>query len=298
MPDHQSVIIVTGASSGFGRLISLTLAREGFLVFATMRELGGRNRPAAAELRQLAQESSPPLEVLELDVTSDASVTDCVEEVLRRAGRIDVLINNAGFAYSGITETFTSAQIQKIFDTNVFGAMRTIRAVLPQMHKQGSGLLIQISSGAGRVVLPGMGLYCASKFALEALTEAFHYDLAAEGIDCISIAPGAYPTGIAQKIGRGDDPERIAPYGPVREVPERLIKLVSASRADPQEIADKVLELVRLPAGQRALRHRIGSGAAGVEIINQVTSEIQQKVLAAFGVAEETRFPRKSAAAS
>ena len=142
-----------------------------------------------------------------------------------------------------------------------------------------------------------MGLYCASKFALEALTESFHYDLAAEGIDCISIAPGAYPTGIAQKIGQGDDPGRLAPYGAVRDVPERLMKQVAASEADPQEIADKVLELVRTPAGRRALRYRVGSGAAGVEVINQVSSEIQLKVLAAFGVAEETRFPDKSAAA-
>ena len=288
---QPQVAIVTGTSSGFGRLISLTLAREGFLVFATMRELHGRNAPAARDLLRLAAGSQGELRVLELDVTSDSSVSDCVGEVLRRAGRIDVLVNNAGFVYGGITETFTTVQMQKIFDTNVFGVMRTIRAVLPQMHQQRSGLLIQISSGAGRVVLPGMGLYCASKFALEALTEAFHYDLAPSGIGSISIAPGAYPTGIAEKIGAGDDPERIAPYGAVREVPDRLLKQIAASQADPQEIADKVLEVVRTPARERALRYRLGSGAAGVETINEVCHEIQQKVLAAFGVAEETRFP-------
>jgi len=253
---QPQVAIVTGTSSGFGRLISLTLAREGFLVFATMRELHGRNAPAARDLLRLAAGSQGELRVLELDVTSDRSVSHGVAEVLRQAGRIDVLVNNAGFGYGGITETFTIAQMQKIFDTNVFGVMRTIRAVLPQMHQQRSGLLIQISSGAGRVVLPGMGLYCASKFALEALTEAFHYDLAPSGIGSISIAPGAYPTGIAEKIGAGDDPERIAPYGAVREVPDRLLKQIAASQADPQEIADKVLEVVRTPARERALRWR------------------------------------------
>ena len=154
MSDQAQVVIVTGASSGFGRLISLTLAREGFLVFATMRDVGGRNRRAAEELSNRAQESSLSLAVLELDVTSDSSVNGCVGEVLRRAARIDVLVNNAAFGYGGITETFTTPQIQKIFDTNVFGPLRTIRAVLPQMHQQGNGLLIQISSGAGRVVLP------------------------------------------------------------------------------------------------------------------------------------------------
>jgi NAD(P)-dependent dehydrogenase (short-subunit alcohol dehydrogenase family) len=284
------VVIVTGASSGFGRLISETLAREGFRVFATMRDLRGRNAAAGAELRELAGPSGAALEVLELDVTVDASVDGCLREILARAGRVDVLVNNAGFGYGGLTETFTLAQAQRIFDTNVFGALRTIRGVLPQMHKQGSGLLLQITSGAGRVVIPGMGLYCASKFALEALTEAFHYELAPQGIDCLSLAPGAYPTGIAEKIAGGDDRDRAAAYGSVREVPERVIRTVASSTANPQEIADKVLEVIRTPAGQRALRYRVGKGAAGVETINRVCAEVQEQFLAAFGVFEQTRF--------
>src|SRR5262249_29806630 len=149
----------------------------GFEVFATMREPDGRNSASAAELGELARRSGTALHVLELDVASDVSVDAAIREVIARAGRVDVLVNNAGFGYGGLTETFTLAQVQKIFETNVFGAMRTIRAVLPQMHKQGCGLLLQITSGAGRVVIPGMGLYCASKFALEALTEALHYEL-------------------------------------------------------------------------------------------------------------------------
>jgi NAD(P)-dependent dehydrogenase (short-subunit alcohol dehydrogenase family) len=297
---NQQVVIVTGANSGFGRLISETLAREGFFVFATMRELGGRNAPAAKELRDLAQKNSQSLEAVELDVTSDSSVCAGVSEVLRIGRRIDVLINNAGFGYGGLTETFTTAQTQKIFETNVFGAMRTIRAVLPQMHKQGSGLLMQISSGGGRLVIPGMGLYCASKFALEALTESFHYDLAGQGIDCLSIAPGAYPTGIADKIAAGEEPERGHPYGAIRDVPDRIIqqiKQIASSKGNPQEIADKVLEIIRIPAGQRALRYRVGTGAGGVETINQVCSQIQQQVLAAFAVTEETSFRSKAASA-
>jgi short-subunit dehydrogenase len=194
-------------------------------------------------------------------------------------------------------ETFTVEQAQRIFDTNVFGAMRTIRAVLPQMHKQGSGLLLQVSSGAGRVVIPGMGLYCASKFALEALTEAFHYELAGQGIDCLSLAPGSYPTGIAEKIKGGDDPDRAAPYGPICKVPELVIKTVAASKANSQEIADKVLEVIRVPAGQRALRYRVGTGAPGVETINQVCDQVQQQVLTAFGIAGETKFRSKSTSA-
>jgi NAD(P)-dependent dehydrogenase (short-subunit alcohol dehydrogenase family) len=284
------VVIVTGANSGFGRLISETLAREGFTVFATMRALNGRNAAATAELRDLAVKSSQSLHVLELDVTSDSSVERCFKEALRQAGRVDVLVNNAGFGYGGLMETFTTEQTQKIFDTNVFGAMRTIRAVLPQMHKQRSGLLMQISSGAGRVVIPGMGLYCASKFALEALTEAFHYELAGQGIDCVSLAPGAYPTGIADKIVGGDDPQRADAYGAIREVPKRVIKTVAASKANPQVIADKVLEVIRTPAGQRELRYRVGGAALAVEAVNQVCNQVQQQFLSAFGIVEETKF--------
>jgi NAD(P)-dependent dehydrogenase (short-subunit alcohol dehydrogenase family) len=297
MNDSKQVVVVTGANSGFGRLISETLARQGYLVFATMRALNGHNATAAAELRQLSRAKSQSLHVLEMDVTSDSSVETCISEVLRQAGRIDVLVNNAGFGYGGLMETFTVVQTQKIFDTNVFGAMRTIRAVLPQMHKQGSGLLMQISSGAGRVVIPGMGLYCASKFALEALTESFHYELAGVGIDCVSLAPGAYPTGIADKIAGGEDPQRANAYGAIREVPELVIKTVAASKANPQEIADKVLEVIRTPAGQRALRYRVGSGAPGVEAINQVCSQVQQQFLSAFGMVEETKFRGRAPAA-
>jgi NAD(P)-dependent dehydrogenase (short-subunit alcohol dehydrogenase family) len=290
MSRPDQVVVVTGANSGFGRLISETLAREGYRVFATMRELHGRNAGAGAELRELAGRRGAALEVLELDVTLDASVDGAVREILARAGRVDVLVNNAGFGYGGLTETFTLDQTRRIFDTNVFGAMRTIRAVLPAMHRQGGGLLLQISSGAGRVVIPGMGLYCASKFALEALTEAFHYELAPQGIDCLSIAPGAYPTGIAEKIAAGDDRDRAAAYGPVREVPERVIRTVASSTANPQEIADQVLEVIRTPAGQRALRYRVGKGAVGVETINGVCAEVQQQALAALGVSEQVRF--------
>lgn len=290
MTSPSQVVVVTGSNSGFGRLVSETLARNNFVVFATMRELHGRNAQAAAELRDLAQKTSQALHVLELDVTSDSSVAMCIAEVLRTAGRIDVLINNAGFGYGGLTETCTIAQTQKIFETNVFGPMRTIRAVLPQMHKQRSGLLMQVSSGAGRLAIPGMGLYCASKFALEALTETFHYELAAQGIDCISLQPGAYPTGIADKIGGGDDPARADVYGAIREVPRRIIRQVAASKADPQEFADKVLEIIRTPSGQRALRYRMGSGAGGVETINEVCERVQEQMLAAFGIKEETKF--------
>jgi len=187
----SKVVVITGASSGFGRLTAEFLARQGHQVFATMRELAGRNAKAAEALRELGRREGLKLQAAELDVTRDASVESCVRQVLAEAGRIDVLVNNAGFGYGGLQESFTSEQAQRIFDTNVVGAHRTIRAVLPQMHRQREGLLVQVSSGVGRVVLPGMGLYCASKFALEALSECYRYELAGSGIDVVCVQPGA-----------------------------------------------------------------------------------------------------------
>ena len=166
MSSSQQVVLVTGTSTGFGRLIALTLARKQFTVFATMRDLGGRNAAPARELQALVQRESLSLHVVELDVTDDSSANRCVAEVVAKAGRIDVLVNNAGVAYMGIGESFTIEQAHRIFETNFFGPFRMIRAVLPHMHRQGSGLLLQVSSGAGRIILPGMGLYCATKHAL------------------------------------------------------------------------------------------------------------------------------------
>ncbi len=290
MSNTNQVVLVTGASSGFGRLIAETLARKQFTVFAGMRNIEDRNATAARELRALAQRASMALHVTELDVTDSASVDRCVAGVVSHSGRIDVLVNNAGISFVGLTESFTVDQAHRIFETNVFGPFRLIRAVLPHMHRQGSGLLLQVSSGAGRVVLPGMGLYCASKYALEALTEAFRYELASCGIDCVSIQPGAYPTEIFSKIEFGSDASRNAPYGEAAELPDRIYGHLQKSTGDPQEIAEAVLRIIETPAGQRPLRSRVGKGATGVESINAFTDQVEQQLLQVFGVAEFTQF--------
>src|SRR5262249_44035956 len=154
----------TGASTGFGRLIAETAARKGYRVFASMRNVEGKNAANARELGELANRESVWLRALELDVTDDASAERAVAEALREGGRIDVLVNNAGYGLMGVTEAVTLEQARRIMDTNFFGAVRMNRAVLPQMRKQGSGLLVHISSGGGRVVVPSMGFYCASKW--------------------------------------------------------------------------------------------------------------------------------------
>src|SRR5689334_15705213 len=179
MPNPERVVLITGTSSGFGRLIAETLARKKFQVFATMRSLNSRNAAAARELADLTKRESLSLQTLELDVTDDASVERAVSKIALQCGRIDVLVNNAGFGIMDLAESVTMPQAQRQFDTNFFGVLRMNRAVLPVMKRQGSGLLLHVSSGGGRLAIPGMGLYCASKFAMEALAETYRYELAA-----------------------------------------------------------------------------------------------------------------------
>src|SRR5712692_9212064 len=290
MLSPQPVVLITGASSGFGRLIAETLARRQYQVFATMRNVSGRNAAAAREIAQLAERESLSLQAVELDVTDDDSVDRAVNEVTTKCGRIDVLVNNAGYGIMDLAESVTLAQAQRQFDTNFFGVLRMNRAVLPAMKRQGSGLLLHVSSGAGRLVIPGMGLYCASKFAMEALAEAYRYELASQGIDSVVIEPGAYATPIMEKLERGEDPARKPEYGEMEQVPEKVQAQIASSRANPQEIADVVLQIIETPAGQRQLRYRMGPGGPGVQRMNALTDEIQVQMLEAFGIAALTKF--------
>jgi NAD(P)-dependent dehydrogenase (short-subunit alcohol dehydrogenase family) len=290
MSSNDAVVLITGASSGFGRLIAETLARKRYEVFATMRDVGGRNATAARELRTLAERESLHLSVVELDVTDEGSVERGVTAAIRQAGRIDVLINNAAYGVIGLTESFTVEQARRIFDANFLGIVRMNRAVLPHMRQKGRGLLMYISSGAGRIVLPCMSLYTASKFALEAFAETYRYELAAQGIDSVIVQPGAYPTGILEKLEAGADESRRATYGAVNDIPQKISALIGASKADPQDVADTVLQIIEIPTGKREFRYRLGSGAGVVQSINAHCEEIQRQVLEAFGVAEITKL--------
>jgi NAD(P)-dependent dehydrogenase (short-subunit alcohol dehydrogenase family) len=290
MSNTDAVVLITGASSGFGRLTAETLARKQYQVFATMRNVDGRNAGAARELRELASRESLNLTIIELDVTDDGSVERAVGAAIAQAGQIDVLINNAAYGVLGLAESYTTEQAKRILDTNFLGIVRMNRAVLPQMRQRGSGLLLYVSSGAGRIVLPSLGLYTASKFALEAFAETYRYELAAQGIDSVIVQPGAYPTGILGRLEAGADESRTKTYGAVNEIPGKISALVGASKSDPQEIADAILQIIETPAGRREFRHRVGSGAGGVQSINANCEQVQQQLLEAFGIAEVTKF--------
>jgi NAD(P)-dependent dehydrogenase (short-subunit alcohol dehydrogenase family) len=293
---EKFVVLVTGSSTGFGRLFTETLARRGHTVFATMRDPAVRNAANATELRALAGKESLAVNVLEMDVTDEVSVDRAAHACLEQAGRIDVVVNNAGYATAGLAEATTVDQARRQLDTNFMGCVRVNRAALPAMRRQRSGLLLHVSSGAGRLVVPGFAFYCASKFAMEALAEAYHYELAGQGIDSCILEPGAYQTAVFGNMVTAADTARTESYGAAAKIPEKVGTVLSATMANAQDIADAVLAIVETPAGQRKLRYRVSPTDLGTDTINQVCEEVQRRVIDAFGLTEETKFVQRSAA--
>jgi NAD(P)-dependent dehydrogenase (short-subunit alcohol dehydrogenase family) len=231
-----------------------------------------------------------PIHVLELDVTDEGSVVRAVDAAVAKAGRIDVAINNAGYYLSGLEEAVTTEQAQRLMDTNFFGLVRVNRAVLPHMRRQRSGLLIHISSGAGRVVLPSAGFYCASKFAMEALGEAYNYELAGQGIESVIVEPGQYETPVFGNTVTAADEARTNTYGAAKEIPTKVNAALSSTAGNAQDVADAVLRIIETPAGERQLRYFVGPQDFGLNEINALSKQIQTKVLEGFGLAADTKF--------
>jgi NAD(P)-dependent dehydrogenase (short-subunit alcohol dehydrogenase family) len=211
---NAQVILITGTSSGIGRLAAETLARAGHFVYASMRETASRNREAAEALAKL------PARVIDLDVTQPESVSHTVETVIHEAGRLDVLVNNAGHMPIGITEAFTEAQAQQTMDVNFFGPVRLCRAVLPHMRQRGQGLIIHVTSILGRVLFPACGLYCASKFALEAYAEVLHLELNGLGVESVIVEPGPFPSRLLANSPEPADRSRAEAYGSIAQIRE------------------------------------------------------------------------------
>jgi NAD(P)-dependent dehydrogenase (short-subunit alcohol dehydrogenase family) len=294
----KQVVLITGSSTGFGRLFVDTLSRKGHTVFATMRDPGGRNAKNASEIRTLAEKDSLPIYVLELDVTDDASVERAVDAAVARAGRIDVAINNAGYYLSGLEEAVTTEQARRLMDTNFLGPVRVNRAVLPHMRRQRSGVLMHISSGAGRVILPSAGFYCASKFALEALAEAYSYELASQGIESVIVEPGAYETPVFGNTVTAADQARTTTYGALQQMPAKVNAALSSSAGKAEEVADAVLRIIETPAGEKLLRYFVSPRKFGVDEINALSKQVQANVLEAFGLTADTKFLKGKAVGS
>jgi NAD(P)-dependent dehydrogenase (short-subunit alcohol dehydrogenase family) len=296
--DSKQVIFITGASTGFGRLFAETLARNGHTVFATMRDPQGKNAKNAADLLALASRESLSIFTIECDVTSDASVEQAVRSAIAQSDRIDVAINNAGYGIIGLAEAITTQQAQQIMDTNFMGCVRVNRAVLPHMRRHRHGLLMHISSGAGRVVIPAFSLYTASKFAMEALAETYRYELASQGIESVVVEPGAYQTPVFGNIVYAADQSRGETYGLTNDIPSKMTALLANTAGDPQEVADAVLRIIETPVGEKKLRYRVSQADLGVDEVNATTDRVQARLLEMFGLVAETTFVHREAASA
>ena len=196
-PNNQQalVAIVTGSSSGIGLATSLALARNGYLTYATMRNLAKRD-----SIQSTAEKQHLSIRTVQLDVTDENSVKNAIQSILSESGRIDLLVNNAGYGLTGALEDIRIDEIRALYETNLFGVIRVTQAVLPTMRKQGSGRIINISSGAGRIGYPGGSAYVSSKFALEGLSESMAYEIEQFGIRTVLVEPGFVRTNFGENI--------------------------------------------------------------------------------------------------
>lgn len=289
MPELRTVLI-TGCSSGFGRHTAELLADSGYHVIATMRDVDGKNRAAARELRTFAKEKGRHLEVMELDVSQDSSVAAVAAALAARGTVVDVVVNNAGMMLMGLDETFSVGQVQELFNVNLFGAMRVNRAFLPGMRQRGHGLLVQISSATGRFVFPCLASYCAVKHALEAMAEGMRYELARTGVDSVIVQPGGFATGFTSNLPAPAEETRLVHYGTAAGLvayQRNLMDMVDQSPASQayHVVGEAILKVLRTPVGQRPLRTVVDPSMAPlVEMLNSHHDAVATQILTALGL--------------
>jgi NAD(P)-dependent dehydrogenase (short-subunit alcohol dehydrogenase family) len=252
----MAVVLITGCSSGFGMLASLVFARKGDTVYASMRDTG-----KAGALQEAAAKENLTVNVIQLDVNDERSVQQGVAKVLDAEGRIDVLVNNAGIGHHGPIEETDDGEVREIFETNTFGPLRTIRAVLPSMRERKAGVIANVSSLAGVVCPPFDGIYSGSKHALEALSEALYYELHPFGVRVLLIEPGGFSTNIENTRRY---PKAYGEGSPYAELDQRFEQALTrlpaaAERADPQIVADLIYDAVN--DKEPKLRYLVGQDA-------------------------------------
>ena len=238
---NHKVAVVTGSSTGIGYETSLTLARNGFLTYATMRNLNKNEN-----MKMVATKENLPIRIKQLDVTDDISVTNAVQAVSSEAGRIDVLVNNAGYGLNGAFEDLAMDEIKAQYETNVFGLIRMTQAVLPIMRRQKSGTIVNISSGAGRFGFPIGSAYVSTKFAVEGLSESMSYELEPFGIKVAIVEPGVIRTNFADGLvvaKKSKDPS--SPYSQLMQKAANGFEKMMKNASSPDLVANVVLKAVR-----------------------------------------------------
>jgi len=295
----KQVIVVTGASSGFGALAARALAHAGHTVYATMRETTGRNASQAAEVARYAREHKVDLRTVELDVASSPSVDEGIAKIIAETGRLDVVVHNAGHMSFGPAEAFTPEQFAQLYDINVLSTQRVNRAALPQLRKQGRGLVVWVSSSSARGGTPPyLSPYFAAKAAMDSLAVSYASELVRWGIETSIIVPGAFTKGTNHfaHSGAPADKARAAEYdqGPYKGLPEQSLKGLASlepADADVGDVANAIVNIVNMPFGRRPLRVHVDPSQDGAEIVNGVADRVRSEMFRRIGL-EDLLSPR------
>jgi NAD(P)-dependent dehydrogenase (short-subunit alcohol dehydrogenase family) len=288
------IILVTGASGGFGRLTAEALAEAGHTVYASMRETTGRNAPEVAKIAAFSKENRVDLRSIELDVLSRDSVDGAIARIIADHARIDVVIHNAGHMVFGPAEAFTPEQLAQLYDINVLSTQRVNRAVLPQMRKQGNGLLVWVSSSSSAGGTPPyLAPYFAAKAGMDAMAVQYAREVARWGIETSIIVPGAFTDGTNHfaHSGRPADDTRVAEYesGPYAGFGEQIQTAFAAivpPDADASAVATAIAEVVDTPFGKRPFRVHIDPSQDGADVVFAVMDRVRAEMLHRVGLAD------------
>ncbi|HEY0233161.1 MAG TPA: SDR family NAD(P)-dependent oxidoreductase [Dokdonella sp.] len=295
----KNVILITGASSGFGLLAAHALANAGHTVYASMRETRGRNAPQVAEVHKYASEHGVDLRTVELDVATQASADAAIGQIVADNGRLDVVIHNAGHMVFGPAEAFTPEQYAELYDINVLSTQRVNRAALPQLRRQGRGLLVWVSSSSSRGGTPPfLAPYFAAKAAMDSIAVSYAGELARWGIETSIVVPGAFTQGTNHfaHAGKPADAARADEYahGPTADIADIALKGLAAlepADADAGAVAEAIVKVVDAPFGKRPFRVHIDPSQDGAEIVNGVADRVRAELLRRIGL-EDLLKPR------
>jgi NAD(P)-dependent dehydrogenase (short-subunit alcohol dehydrogenase family) len=290
----SKIILVTGASSGFGRLTAEALAKAGYTVYASMRETTGRNAPEMAKVAAFSQAHGVDLRTVELDVLSQDSVDAAVAKVIADTGHIDVLVHNAGHMMFGPAEAFTPEQLAQLYDVNVLSTQRVNRAVLPHLRRQKQGLVVWVSSSSSAGGTPPyLAPYFAAKAGMDAMAVIYARELTRWGIETSIIVPGAFTAGTNHfaHSGRPADEARVAEYeaGPNKGLGEKILEAFGSivpPDADASAVAEAIVKVVDAPFGKRPFRVHIDPTQDGADVSFAVMDRVRAEMLHRVGLGD------------